>query len=344
MSRFRSMLARVSLVALAAAALSASAITQMASAGDLQTVRERAQSVADEVTLLERNLQDLHARRERLEDGIIESSSQIGALESTIAEVEDEVAAARDLYIARAIEAYKGGTTGMRLEMMLAAESVSELLAVAEMNSVAVSVDQRRLEELEDARAKVEGVQDDLDRHKREQMEVLAEVEAISAEMAVTLDDRRALLAELADEVEELEKQVRREEQLAPEPPPEPVVEPPSTVTPAATATATSDVPEGYASTGVTFGGVASWYGPGFAGNLTANGEIYDPMGLTAANKELPFNTLLFVKYNGRGVVVRINDRGPYAGDRIIDLSQGAAETVGMSGIGWVDATIVVKK
>lgn len=342
MSRFRSMLARVSLVALAAAALSASAITQMASAGDLQTVRERAQSVADEVTLLERNLEDLHARRERLEDGIIESSSQIGALESTIAEVEDEVAAARDLYIARAIEAYKGGTTGMRLEMMLAAESVSELLAVAEMNSVAVSVDQRRLEELEDARAEVEGVQDDLDRHKREQMEVLAEVEAISAEMAVTLDDRRALLAELADEVEELEKQVRREEQLAPEPPPEPVVEPPSTVTPAATPT--SDVPEGYVSTGVTFGGVASWYGPGFAGNLTANGEIYDPMGLTAANKELPFNTLLFVKYNGRGVVVRINDRGPYAGDRIIDLSQGAAETVGMSGIGWVDATIVVKK
>ena len=334
------MLARVSLVALAAAALSASAITQMASAGDLQTVRERAQSVADEVTLLERNLEDLHARRERLEDGIIESSSQIGALESTIAEVEDEVAAARDLYIARAIEAYKGGTTGMRLEMMLAAESVSELLAVAEMNSVAVSVDQRRLEELEDARAEVEGVQDDLDRHKQEQMEVLAEVEAISAEMGVTLDDRRAVLAELADEVEELEKQVRRKEQLAPEP----VVEPPSTVTPAATATATSDVPEGYASTGVTFGGVASWYGPGFAGNLTANGEIYDPMGLTAANKELPFNTLLFVKYNGRGVVVRINDRGPYAGDRIIDLSQGAAKTVGMSGIGWVDATIVVKK
>ena len=332
------MLARVSLVALAAAALSASAITQMASAGDLQTVRERAQSVADEVTLLERNLEDLHARRERLEDGIIESSSKIGALESTIAEVEDEVAAARDLYIARAIEAYKGGTTGMRLEMMLAAESVSELLAVAEMNSVAVSVDQRRLEELEDARAEVEGVQDDLDRHKQEQMEVLAEVEAISAEMAVTLDDRRALLAELADEVEELEKQVRRKEQLAPEP----VVEPPSTVTPAATPT--SDVPEGYVSTGVTFGGVASWYGPGFAGNLTANGEIYDPMGLTAANKELPFNTLLFVKYNGRGVVVRINDRGPYAGDRIIDLSQGAAETVGMSGIGWVDATIVVKK
>lgn len=336
------MLARVFLVAVAAAALGASAITQMASAGDLETVRERAQNVADEVTLLERSLEDLHDRRDRLEDGIVESSSRIGALESTIGEVLDEVAAARDLYIARAIEAYKGGTTGMRLEMMLAAESVSELLAVAEMNSVAVSIDQRRLDELETARTEVEGAQDDLDRRKQEQMEALAEVEDISAEMASTLDDRRGLLAELADEVEELEKQVRREARLAPEPAPDPVSQPPSTVTPAATAT--SDVPEGYVSTGVTFGGVASWYGPGFAGNLTANGDIYDPMGLTAASKELPFNTLLFVKYNGRGVVVRINDRGPYAGDRIIDLSQGAAQTVGMSGIGWVDATIVVKK
>ena len=67
-------------------------------------------------------------------------------------------------------------------------------------------------------------------------------------------------------------------------------------------------------------------------------------MGLTAASKELPFNTLLFVKFQGRGVVVRINDRGPYVGDRIIDLSQGAAETVGMSGIGWIDATIVVRR
>ena len=89
--------------------------------------------------------------------------------------------------------------------------------------------------------------------------------------------------------------------------------------------------------------GVASWYGPGFAGNSTANGEIFDPMGMTAASKELPFNTLLFVKFNGRGVVVRVNDRGPYVGDRIIDLSQGAAQVIGLSGIGWVDATIVLK-
>lgn len=82
--------------------------------------------------------------------------------------------------------------------------------------------------------------------------------------------------------------------------------------------------------------GVASWYGPGFAGRLTANGEIFDPGKLTAAHRTLPFNTHLRVTNlrNGRSVVVRINDRGPFAGNRIIDLSRAAAERIGMIGSG----------
>ncbi len=78
--------------------------------------------------------------------------------------------------------------------------------------------------------------------------------------------------------------------------------------------------------------GWASWYGPGFNGNLSANGEIFNENDLTAAHKELPFGTLVRVTNldNGRSVVVRINDRGPYAGDRILDLSAGAARVLGM--------------
>jgi rare lipoprotein A len=78
--------------------------------------------------------------------------------------------------------------------------------------------------------------------------------------------------------------------------------------------------------------GMASWYGPGFAGRLTANGEIFDPSQLTAAHKTLPFNTLVRVvnEDNGRSVVVHINDRGPFKPGRIIDLSEGAAEIIGM--------------
>jgi len=76
----------------------------------------------------------------------------------------------------------------------------------------------------------------------------------------------------------------------------------------------------------------ASWYGPKFHGKLTANGEIYDQMALTAAHKSLKFGTLLKVTNprNGNSVILRINDRGPYIGDRELDLSKGAAIELGL--------------
>lgn len=82
--------------------------------------------------------------------------------------------------------------------------------------------------------------------------------------------------------------------------------------------------------------GVASWYGPGFEGNLTANGEIFDTSRLTAAHQTLPFDTLVRVTNleNGLAVVVRINDRGPFVDGRIIDLSKAAAERLDMVGSG----------
>ncbi len=80
--------------------------------------------------------------------------------------------------------------------------------------------------------------------------------------------------------------------------------------------------------------GIASWYGPGFHGRRTASGERYDMHELTAAHKSLPFGTRVLVHNprNGRQVVVRINDRGPYAHGRVIDLSKAAAQAVGMHG------------
>jgi len=91
--------------------------------------------------------------------------------------------------------------------------------------------------------------------------------------------------------------------------------------------------------------GIASWYGPGFQGNRTANGEIYDMNGISAAHKSLPFGTIVRVVDldTGRSVVVRINDRGPFIKGRIIDLSKGAAEKLGIvdKGIARVGLRIV---
>jgi len=90
--------------------------------------------------------------------------------------------------------------------------------------------------------------------------------------------------------------------------------------------------------------GVASWYGPNFHGKLTANGERYDMYGLTAAHRTLPFNTLLRVENmeNSESVVVRINDRGPFAKNRIIDLSKKAAEQIDMIGNGTAPVKLVL--
>src|SRR5689334_16170353 len=84
--------------------------------------------------------------------------------------------------------------------------------------------------------------------------------------------------------------------------------------------------------------GAASWYGPGFHGKKTANGERFNTHALTAAHKTLPFGTKVRVtnESTGKSVVVRINDRGPYAHGRVIDLSKAAAEAVGISGTAQV--------
>ena len=89
--------------------------------------------------------------------------------------------------------------------------------------------------------------------------------------------------------------------------------------------------------------GTASWYGPGFHGKKTSNGERYDQNAMTAAHKLLPFGTRLRVTNlgNGRSVIVRINDRGPFVGSRIIDLSKEAAKRLNMIGSGTARVSLV---
>jgi rare lipoprotein A len=89
--------------------------------------------------------------------------------------------------------------------------------------------------------------------------------------------------------------------------------------------------------------GYASWYGPGFHGRKTANGERYNMHGMTAAHRILPMNTWVRVRNlsNGREVVVRVNDRGPFVKNRIIDLSYTAAKKLGIVGPGTARVELV---
>tara|TARA_Y100000589_G_C27106799_1_gene610448 strand:- start:460 stop:933 length:474 start_codon:yes stop_codon:yes gene_type:complete len=90
--------------------------------------------------------------------------------------------------------------------------------------------------------------------------------------------------------------------------------------------------------------GISSYYGPKFHGKLTANGEVFDMYGLTAAHKTLPLNTIVRVTNlsNDKSLILRINDRGPYVGDRILDCSYGAAKKLDFVQSGTTDVRIEV--
>ncbi|HOV14315.1 MAG TPA: septal ring lytic transglycosylase RlpA family protein, partial [Spirochaetota bacterium] len=90
--------------------------------------------------------------------------------------------------------------------------------------------------------------------------------------------------------------------------------------------------------------GVASWYGPNFHGKMTANGEIFNTNDYTAAHKTLPFGSIVKVisLENQQETIVRINDRGPFKKDRIIDLSKAAADKLGVLKHGTMNVKIVL--
>ena len=92
--------------------------------------------------------------------------------------------------------------------------------------------------------------------------------------------------------------------------------------------------------------GIASWYGHPFHGRKTANGERYDMHGMTAAHKTMPLPSYAIVRnrVNGKQIVVRVNDRGPFKPGRVIDLSYAAARSLGISGLANVEVVRLTRE
>jgi rare lipoprotein A (peptidoglycan hydrolase) len=101
-------------------------------------------------------------------------------------------------------------------------------------------------------------------------------------------------------------------------------------------------IPDGYAVSGTSFAGTASWYGPGFVGRPTASGAPYDPERLTCAHKTLPLGTVVHVSANGFAINCLVNDRGPYVGDRVLDMSRAGSRALGYSGLAQVVVEVLV--
>lgn len=347
------------ILSVAALLLAGTLVHPRAEAADVETLRERAQAVADRVTSLERRLSTLTERKEELAAEIGSSSAAIGVLELKLHETEQALGHAREKVEERAVEMYMSSSSGDELEMLLAAEDLAELALITEVQAAAAHVEEEFVDDLEAVAVAAESDQDELEDKKSALLAAQAEVAAVEEEIAGSLDERKQALADLSAEIEVLQAEARRAAREAAEAAAREAAREAVTPTipsnlPAPTGDLadrlvgtgpTSGVPDLFTTTGVTFEGEASWYGPGFEGNLTANGDVYDSSLYTAASKTLPLNTYLYIEYEGRGCVVLVNDRGPYVGNRILDLSRGTAAAIGMehAGVGWVTAEILIR-
>lgn len=315
----------------------AAAASAPAGAEDLTTLRDRAQSVADRVTALERELQSLREDRDRLSADIADLDREIGALERRRQAIESAYVRALDRYVTNAVAVYKSHSPTDGLGLILSARSYSDLVSLTHAANAAAAAAEGSLLDLESARAETESITARVDERKQRLVAQVAELDSVAGAIESALGRRKAMFAELNSQIKTLEAQARRQAARA--------ADPGSELQRLLSGTGpTSGIPDGFVGTDVTFEGVASWYGPGFEGNHTANGDIFDPDKFTAASKELPLGSWLLVEHNGRAVVVYINDRGPYIEGRILDLSQAAAEEVGITGLGWVRCQVLLKK
>ncbi len=299
---------------------------------DLDTLRARAQEIADHVSSLEHKLEGLNYRGGRLAAAIDPVGQDMALSYLDMRDADSDYDAAREVFIERAIEAYKAGS-GDRLELILSASDMRELELAAQINSRIAATESEALIDLQQAQAEAEKTQTDIEERKARLLLLNSRIEGVRSEVAETIGERRATLRSLTVEIERLEAQARAAAALAAPSNPGNGLGGPA-----------PDVPDDFIGTGVSFEGVASWYGPGFEGNPTASGAIFDPMGFTAASRDLPLGTWLHVVFEGKGVVVEVNDRGPFIDGRILDLSQGAAQAIGITGLGWIDAEIIVEK
>lgn len=325
------------LLALTGVLASASVAARPASAADIDTVRARAQAVADEVSALEHRLADLERKQTRLGREIERASAELATFESDRRAAQAAYQATMDGYVADAIEVYKGGAPSANLALVLSARDLNDLELFTKVTSAAADRAHESLTSSQELLAAATAAQEEIDLGKQRLLDEQRAADALADEIRASLALRRKTLGRLQQEIERLEAAARAAVLTG-------GVDPTGDFGAALAGTGpASEIPDGLVGTGVTFEGTASWYGPGFEGNYTANGDIFDSSLYTAASKDLPLPSYLFVTHEGRGVVVLVNDRGPYVGDRIIDLSHASAEAIGISGLGWIEAEILVR-
>ncbi|MDP8956241.1 MAG: septal ring lytic transglycosylase RlpA family protein [Actinomycetota bacterium] len=314
-----------------------------------QTTRGQAEASIDDVLS---RLSEMTDEYRRIQEGLDQAATDLKLTAQRRDDLSVKLVQAQDALETEAVRVYQGGA-GTALELILGAESTNDLAAISQITNRALEVQNQTIERVTYLRSAATQTASLLRTRQTELQASARRLRTLASRIFAGLDRAQAIAVQSGLAESGLLEQQQAFEELTSD-----AANSLSALVAVATGAnqsgllsllgatggRTCAIPSGLRQTGQRLAGQASYYGWELAGNHTASGAVFDPRLFTAAHKTLPLGTFLRVQYGGRCAVVLVNDRGPYVGPRVIDLSQGVAEYLGMlsSGVGYVTAEILV--
>lgn len=316
----------------------------------LDEARGRRDAARAEARALAARVEQLAERYRRAEGRAEQASSMLIDAHRADQEARRRVEHARGILAERASLAYRVGP-GEFLTVILGANSLADLFTIREILQRAFAGDVDRIAGALDDRTETLRAGRAVERWKRRLMADQRRLAAMRAELEEALSRAQSAAATAELRVEALEALEARRRELA-------EAEQRAQERTRVVRSLDEDlatllerlgpnggrgcaIPQGLRGTGRGFEGISSWYGWDFAGRPTASGAIFDPRLFTAAHRTLPLNSYLLVRRGDRCAKVLVNDRGPFIEGRVLDLSKGAADYLGVS-LTHVEAEILV--
>lgn len=310
--------------------------------------RSRVKAAQDRLDSLTAQLSTLLGEVNSLDQALTSASASLAITRLRVDAATRKAEESRQTISERAREAYKRGSLG-QIQFLLGVRTFGQFLSFTKNLGITFEQDAAAYKRLTEAAAAIEAGRTSIEEDKRELTVAAKRLEAVREEIQATFDEQQRFLASAKSELAALEAARRRAEQAASS-------NVRSGVSAAVEARRTARqrvlderlaallawiTPARLRSTGVVTTGPSSWYGPGFDGRRSSSGATYHQEQMTAASLVLPFGTLLKVDFAGKSVVVVITDRGPYIPGRVLDLSAGAAQALGLSGVKQVRLEIM---
>jgi peptidoglycan hydrolase CwlO-like protein len=265
---------------------------------------------------------------EQLDASITSTDEEVGVLEGELEQRQEAYdKSLRDLYM-------RGDVS--ELEVLLGSSELEEMWRDIDYYERMMESGSEALEELKVKLDELEIKKRDLNeaREKRERLVESLDVTALDGRIA----ELESSLSQINDQLRTLRAGEKQPRSPAPDPPAWTVPSPGQLLDRVPTSPPLSD----FERTGMTYSGYTTSYGADFHGRSTASGIIFNMYDYTCAHKTLPFGTWLLVTFQGRQVIVQVNDRGPFVPGRVLDLSYGSAQSIGLNGVQWTEFEILV--